>query len=159
MIEGVSGSINEELLTLPDGVCVNRFTHTLMVVLIKTKIASSSHLEQVDAYHCHSASAEGCYELRKTSQSRFASRSKPSLQLVALLGRQRSFIHWKERMGKGNWEGNERKRGDRTLYRAENRKVDVERISTKGDEQLERRESDVSNIIQCVEGATIEDLK
>lgn len=62
-------------------------------------------------------------------------------------------------MGKGNWEGNERKRGDRTLYRAENRKVDVERISTKGDEQLERRESDVSNIIQCVEGATIEDLK
>ena len=118
-----------------------------MVVLIKTKTASSSHLEQVDAYHCHSASAEGCYELRKTSQSRFASRSKPSLQPVDLLGRQRSFIHWKERMGKGNWEGNKRKRGDRTLYRAENRKVDVERISTKGDEQLERRESDISNTI------------
>lgn len=62
-------------------------------------------------------------------------------------------------MGKGNWEGNKRKRGDRTLYRAENRKVDVERISTKGDEQLERRESDISNTVQCMECATIEDLK
>lgn len=76
-----------------------------------------------------------------------------------LLGRQRSFIHWKERIGKGNWEGNERKRGDRTLYRAEKRKVDVERISTKGDEQLERRESDVSNTIQYMECANIETLK
>lgn len=47
-------------------------------------------------------------------------------------------------MEKGNWEENERKRGDRTLYRAENRKADVERISIKGDKQLERRGSDIS---------------
>lgn len=46
-------------------------------------------------------------------------------------------------MEKGNWEENERKRGDRTLYRAENRKADVKRISTKGDKQLER-ETDIS---------------
>lgn len=57
-------------------------------------------------------------------------------------------------------EESERKRVDRTLFRAENRKVEVERISTKGDEQWERRErSNISNIIQYMEYVTREILK
>lgn len=54
VIQFVNENTGEGFLTLSEGVCVNRFAHTLLAVIIKTKTASPNHAEQVDVHHCHS---------------------------------------------------------------------------------------------------------